>query len=396
MTTAPVLPEVPTRFREGEARAARIGRGLRLLSGVRELDEDLMARLGRGFMEYDEVGVRLADAIRTRAVSRQDLAAALAGDAPDHPALAEFVASVTQVPDWVDWDLVEEGAAVTRRLGQNAADVLLQLSLVGGYRFGGPTDLLAATGGLTGPGTLRRLAETQEWGVAVAQPGALRPGAEGWRQTTQVRLMHAMVNVNFGPRWDTARWGQPISMTDLVSTLCLFDATLVIGARSLGVPLTRREARAVVHQWKWIGHLLGIDEDLLVDTEREKYAQMYHVLRSQAGLTEAGPALSQAVVHAQRDRHYAGWPGPLQPLRSRYEAERLLSMLTVFLGPTCMRELGLGVRPPWAFAYLWPLNLFRYHLVRRLPGGRQRLEAWGERVSERILGSYQAPASVEF
>lgn len=378
----------PTRHREGEARAARMGRPLRLLAQVRTLDEELMDRIGRGFNEYDETGGRLADAIRTRAVTMEQVHRALAGEPTGHPALREYVDAVTTVPDWVDWDLLEEGAAVSRAFGRNAADVLLQLSLVGGYRFGGPTDLLAATGGLTGEMTLRRLAETQQWGVVIAQPGAMRPGGEGWRQTIQVRLMHAMVNASFEPRWDVERWGKPISQTDLMATLALFDGTLLVGCRSLGVRVTRRQARAVLHHWRWIGHLLGVHPDFLVETEREKYKLMYHVLRAQAGLTEAGVQLSQAVVDAQAERHYPRWPAPLQPVRARWERERLLSMLTVFLGPSSMRELGLGMRPPWAFAYIWGLNLLRYQVVARLPGGTKRLEDWGQRVSDDILASY--------
>ena len=49
--------------------------------------------------------------------------------------------------------------------------MLLQLSLIGGYRFGGPPDLLVATGALAGSSTQRRLAETQSWAVAVTTAG---------------------------------------------------------------------------------------------------------------------------------------------------------------------------------------------------------------------------------
>ena len=59
--------------------------------------------------------------------------------------------------------------------------------------------------------------------------------------------------------------------------------------------------------------------------------------------------------------------------------ERLLSMLTVLLGRQSMREFGLPVRPPWAHAYLIPLNTWRY----RTPWGRARLESWGEKVRAR-------------
>ncbi|MBS44715.1 MAG: hypothetical protein CMH83_16435 [Nocardioides sp.] len=384
---------VPTRHREAEARGRRLGRALRAIARVEEVDEDLMDRLGRGFTERDELGARLADAMRMRAgapgrVTHPALAAALAApqyvpvDAPE--ALREYVGALTQVPDWVNWDLVEAGGDVLRRLGQNAADVLLQLSLVGGYRFGGPTDLLVATGGLTGDMTVRRLAETQAWATAIAEPGALRPGGEGWRLTLHVRAMHALVNAGFEPRWDAARWGLPINQTDQAATLGLFDGVPLLGCRALGVPITRAESRAWIHLFRYTGWLMGVHEDFLVATERERHRLNYHVLLAQADLSPAGPALAQAVVEAQSARRYPRF----QRVRSVWERERLLSMLTVFLGRASMRELGLPARPPWAHAYVVPLNLVRYHLLGRLPGGRARLERWGSRVSAGILDSY--------
>ena len=298
---------------------------------------------------------------------------------------------VTSVPDWVDWDLVEEGAAVQRRLGQNAADVLLQLSLVGGYRFGGPTDLLAATGALTG-GTLRRLEETQEWTVGLYEPGALRPHAPAWRATVHVRVMHALVNASFADldrqdRWDTARWGLPINQADQAATLGLFDGTLILGCRALGVRIPPSDSRALMHLWRWVGHLLGVHPDFLVDDEWERHRINYHVLLAQAGISDAGPRLAQAVVAAQADRVYRG-PTWWQPFRAGFERERLLSMLTAFLGVRSMRELGLPLRPPWAHAYLLPLNVWRYRLLGRSRRGRERLDSWGRRRSDAILASY--------
>ncbi|GHH69252.1 oxygenase MpaB family protein [Promicromonospora soli] len=308
-------------------------------------------------------------------------------------ALRDFLAEVTPVPSWVDWDLVEAGAAVQRRLGQNAGDVLLQLSLVGGYRFSGPTDLLAATGALTG-GTLRRLAETQEWTVGLSEPGALRPYGPAWRATVQVRAMHALVSASFedrsGPeRWDTGRWGLPINQADQAATLGLFDGTLILGCRALGVRIPPSDSQALMHLWKWVGHLLGVHQDFLVDDEWARHRINYHVLLAQAGISDAGPRLARAVVAAQADRIYPG-PSWWQPGRARFERERLLSMLTAFLGVRSMRELGLPLRPPWAHAYLLPLNVWRYHVFGRLPGGRDRLERRGRRRSAAIITSYRA------
>lgn len=351
-----------------------------------------MARIGRAMNERDELGQRLAEAMRMRVVTMAQFRRALAegidavSDAP--PVLREFIAEAAMVPDWVDWDLINAGADVYRRLGTNASDVLLQLSLVGGYRFGGPTDLLVATGGLTGGMTRRRLAETQKWGASLTERDALRPGGEAWRLTVHVRAMHALVNASFEDSWDVERWGLPINQADQASTLALFDGVLLLGARMLGVLFTAEQSRAVMHLWKWVGHLLGVDPDFLVDSEWERHRMSYHVLRAQGPITEAGPRLAQAVVAAQAERTYAGWPGALQPLRAAYERERLLSMLTVFLGPRSMVELGLPRRPPWAHAYLIGLNQWRYQVLGRTGWGRRRLDAWGRRRRRWLLASY--------
>jgi hypothetical protein len=298
--------------------------------------------------------------------------------APD--VLREFFAAVETTPDWVDWDLLARGQRVYHRFGQNAADVLLQLSLVGGYRFGGPTDLLVATGGLTGDQTVRRLAETQHWTTNLSQPGGLRPYGDAWRLTLHVRLMHALVNDRFTRRWDVGRWGLPVNASDLAATLGLFDAVVLLGVRALGVPVSRDDSRAVMHLWKYIGWLMGVDERFLVGDERERHRLNYHLLLAQADISPAGPQLAQAIVEAQRRLHY----GRLARLRGLVARERLLSMLTVFLGPRSMRELGLPLRLPWAHASVVVLNAWRY----RTRWGRRRLDEWAPGVNARVMRRY--------
>jgi hypothetical protein len=384
--------------REAGPGAGAGGRGASPLRGwAAEIGPLRSAAVDIGRLPRDRSINRPISEQRTDLVTRRAQGTGLGTDAPgtstDAPeALRRFLDEVTAVPDWVDWDLVEEGAAVQRRLGQNAADVLLQLSLVGGYRFGGPTDLLAATGALTG-GALRRLRETQEWTLGLSVPGALRPYAPAWRATVQVRVMHALVNASFADpgrqdRWDIARWGLPINQADQAATLGLFDGTLILGCRALGVRIPPSDSRALMHLWRWVGHLLGVQPDFLVDDEWERHRLNYHVLLAQAGISEAGPRLARAVVAAQAERTYRG-PSWWQPFRAGFERERLLSMLTSFLGVRSMRELGLPLRPPWAHAYLLPLNVGRYHLVGGSRWGRERLDRWGRRRSDAIVASYR-------
>ena len=251
------------------------------------------------------------------------------------------------------------------------------------------SDLLVATGGLTGEMTRRRLGETQRWAATLSRPGALRPHGEAWQLTLHVRVMHALVNDTFlrQGRWDVARWGLPINHTDQAATLGLFDGVALLGVRALGVPVSRADSRAVMHLWRYVGWLMGVHEDFLVERESERHRLNYHLLLAQADLTDAGPQLAQAIVDLQPHL----FEGPGAGLRGRFERERLLSMLTVFLGSRSMRELGLPRRPPWAFASAIAQNAVRYRLLGRTASGADRLDRWGDRVIDDTMRRYFGP-----
>ena len=414
-TTANAAREIastayPTRHREAEARGRRLGRPLRMATRIYDAPDDArLDRIGRALTEHDEPAARLVEAMRMRAgqrgrVTHAQFRAALndgvPADAP--PVLRDFFAVVSTPPEWVDWDRVRRGGEVSQRLGATAGDVLQQLSLIGGYRFGGPTDLLVLTGGLSGPDTLRRLAETQHWVLSIAEPDALRPGRPGWRNTVHVRVMHALVNAGFADRpdvWDVERWGLPINQADQAGTLGLFDATLLTGSRALGVPISRRDAADVMHLWKYVGWLMGVHEDFLTDDERERQLWNIHILLAAPDQTQAGRDLVRAILDAQDDRAYEPLFGLLalpRWMRARLERERILSMMTVLLGVRSMRELEQPIRPPWAFALRIVTNTLLYRVYGRLPGGRERVRRRGIAVQQRIQRSYliDRPADV--
>ncbi|MFD8821962.1 oxygenase MpaB family protein [Streptomyces sp. NPDC059605] len=396
----------PSRFREAERRGRRIARPLFLLTDIdKGVDEALMERLGAALLQRDELGAALTGAMRLPAgdparVTRSLLGRALhaAPDVPRDlpPALREFLDHATTVPDWVDWDRIERGAAAYRSLGRNSGDVLTLLSLVGGYRFGGPADLLVLTGGLGGDETLRRLGETAKWSHAVTRPGGLRPGAEGWRLTVHVRAMHALVNAHFEPRWDSGRWGLPINQADQAATLGLFDAAVIVGCLGLGVRLTRRQRDDLMHLWRYVGLLMGIAPEWLTDVEDVRHRWNYHILLSAAGQTQAGRDLARLTMDAQAERCFGHDSPVVELLHRRYERARQTSLLTAFVGPTGMRELGLRPSLPWGPALSLVTNTVRYRILGVLPGGRERLERHGARVQDEYLASMfrDGPATV--
>ncbi|MGP4055639.1 oxygenase MpaB family protein [Mycobacterium sp. 4D054] len=393
MVTQETAAVYPRRFMEGERRNRRMGRPLRALTRTVRLDSTLTTKIGRRLMHRDEVGAALVAAMKSEGPDRVSmgqfkLALEHGVDAvPNCPApLRDFFAVVENTPAWVDFDLVNRGAAAYRRLGTNAADVMLQLSLIGGYRFGGPTDLLVETGGLTGRTTVRRLAETQKWAVAVSEPDAMRRDGEGFKLTVHVRLMHALVNHQFerNGRWDIERWGLPINQTDQAATLGLFNGALLLGVRMLGVRVSPAESRAIMHLWKYVGWLMGVDEDWLCDNEAQQHRLNYHLLVTQSTVSAAGPALANAIVDAQRELHYPN----AAALRGAYHRARLLSMLRFFLRAEGMADLELPRALPWAVLPAIAKNTVRYQLLSRTCRGRAYLERWGDRSRNRQLDKY--------
>ncbi|WP_163888141.1 oxygenase MpaB family protein [Mycolicibacterium hippocampi] len=386
----------PRRFMAAQYRNRRLGRPLRLLTRTVRPDRELIDTIGQRLMHRDEVGAALVAAMRidepghpdrvTMGQFKQALHHGVDSVPQCPPPLRDFFATVEHVPSWVDFDLVNEGASAYRRLGTNASDVMLQLSLIGGYRFGGPTDLLVETGGLTGRKTVRRLAETQKWAIAVSQPDAMRREGEGFALTVHVRLMHALVNHQFetNGRWDIEKWGLPINQTDQAATLGLFNGALLLGVRMLGVRVSSAESRAIMHMWKYVGWLMGVDEDWLCDREAEQHRLNYHLLITQSTVSEAGPALANAIVDAQRALHYPNLVG----LRGAYARARLLSMLRYFLLAEGMDDLGLPRALPWAIVPVIAKNAVRYQMLSRTRRGRAYLERWGKRSSDDLLDKY--------
>ncbi|UYP20380.1 DUF2236 domain-containing protein [Rhodococcus sp. Z13] len=392
----------PSRYPGNRARNERIGRPLKRFARIDEVDEQLLDRIGRRMYARDEIGAALVRAMRRdrddpeRVTMRQFHRALEHGidSVPDAPAaLREFFGVVDAVPDWVDRDLLEKGARAFRRMGRTRNDVLLQLSLIGGYRFGGPPDLLVETGGLTGSTAMRRLGETQKWGTAVGEPGGMRRFGDGFKLTVHVRAMHALVNHRFetNGRWDVERWGLPINQTDQAATLGLFNGTLLLGVRALGYDVSRDESRAVMHLWKYVGWLMGVDEEWLFDSEREQHRFNYHVVLVQDDVTPAGAELSRALVDGQRTLDY----GRFSRLRGAYERLRLLSMLHYFLGKQGLADLRLPVVPPVAVAPVLATNLVKSRVIKRSAGGRRFLEYLGDRAARRELAPKFAKAEPE-
>jgi len=180
---------------------------------------------------------------------------------PEAPeSLVDLIADFQDVPDWVDVDLVEQGAAVWRRWAY-ALGAVGNAGTMDTYTEGWLALPLSLSGGYAGERALHRYLETSRWWIEVSRPGAvLRAGSAARAISLHVRIMHVSVRarVREHPEWDFPRWGLPISQSAMLLTLLGGSVAPALGLTALGFLTSPQETRAVLHFNRYCGHLVGM------------------------------------------------------------------------------------------------------------------------------------------
>ncbi|TVP56784.1 MAG: DUF2236 domain-containing protein [Halomonadaceae bacterium] len=303
---------------------------------------------------------------------------------PDAPEpLGRFFAVVESPPAWLDWERVNRGIAASALSGRTGMRVLRDLGLMAGYQASAINQTLVMTGALES-GAAKRVAETTKWWMDCTSARSLEPGAPGYRSTLQVRLIHALVRRNLlqRPDWSTEHWGVPINQLDMQATYLAFSLLYIIGQRAMGTLIRRREAEDIMHLWRYIGWLMGLDESLLCETQQDALVALYQNLLSQPVADETSQQLGRALMDEPLGRHYPrlGW------LHGRWEKQVHLSIIRWFIGKPGLKALGLPRGTlPWYPILFAPANALWCGLHRILPGGRERLIRQGRAAQHRQL-----------
>ncbi len=159
---------------------------------------------------------------------------------------------------------------------------------------------------------------------ATCSPGGLDRSGPGFDVTVRVRVMHAQVRrlLRASGRWRSDDWGEPINQHDMASTSLLFSLAVADGLRKLGFRVSQAELDDYLHLWRYSGHLMGVDPELLPASEADARR-----LWALVELTEGEPDDdSRALTHALLDSPLAHAKTPAE----RRQAERIVAVSHTF------------------------------------------------------------------
>src|SRR5690606_24932921 len=188
-------------------------------------------------------------------------------------------------------------------------------------------------------GSNKRFAETMQWALDVIAEGGLEPLGVGYRSTLRVRLIHSFVrrHVSAMPDWRADEWGLPVNQTDMAATLVGALVAPAVGAMGMGVVLAPSEYQAVAHLTRYVGWLIGVEDQWLPTDFRDSIRVLAHTLSALAAPDESSRQLAAPMADDPLGWHYDTLTG----LRRRLARAQHLSITSAFLGRRVVRSLGL-------------------------------------------------------
>lgn len=309
-------------------------------------------------------------------------------DTLDNPpaVLQEFFALIDTPPPWLNRARLEQGVKDSRLSGKVGFFVLRDMALMGGYAlFNSMNQTLASSGALSKETGLR-LGETGKWTNDVTEPHGMDRFGPGFITTVRVRMVHALVrrNLRLKPDWDTAKWGMPINQIDMLATYLAFGPVSLLGARLFGVPYFRKESESIMHLWRYIGWLMGVDEQWLAITEGDGLRKLYHTFLTHRLPDEKIGQLGEALRNEPLNRYLpelGNYPR-LARLKRWVIYQQHISNSALILGPIQRHRLGLPMfAVPWYPLLSAPVR-FGYLGLLKLRGG-DALESYLQKSRQR-------------
>jgi hypothetical protein len=302
-------------------------------------------------------------------------------------ALQGYLATGQVLPDWADAKKIERAEKLFFDHGALSCILLFCASLPECYVIPDLSSVLHTAGQLE-QHTEYRIRSTAAMIFPVMMHGGLtRPDGAGVAQILKVRLIHAtirnlilrgtpqsavkellaqaniagagqlgdllkdlpakptMYQALFARGWDLPRHGLPCNQEELAYTLLTFGYVFLRSMRRLGIGLPPRDEEAYLHAWNVVGHILGIERELMVETMdqgKELMARMQARGRAEPVSPDPRPGLGRALMATMEKSIPWDIVKPFPQLMTRF-----------LCGRATASDLGLTQSIPWPSALLF-------------------------------------------
>ncbi len=350
--------------------------------------DELVRQFAGSYYEADPVAEAFVDEVymaRGAGTGRQLLDRAIAHgidsvpDAPD--SMRRLFKEFELTPDWLDRERVELGAKVFRRYG-TAVFSFATTSTLEMYSESSIAKPLSLSGGYAGDTAHKRQLETARFWIDISEPGeVLAAGSRGRATALRVRVMHVFIRRRLvrHPDWDWEAWGMPISVAD--ATLTLMGGSVVPGLAlwSVGHQTTIREIEALLHFWRYVGHLLGVQPSWYPADFKQAVQLMFAAFVKRAYAAGAdGEELVESYLPA-----FAPTPGSpwRKRIRDEFNYRAQIGYTRFWSLPWTYRRHRMPNPWPWAlhplaqFPFVLTLETFR-RLLPPLDEAADRVQRW--------------------
>ncbi len=243
---------------------------------ARRVEPELADRYIRYTTQGDPVGDAVVEELAENATPLQvhGIIASTLDNWDDLPAgtpdsLRQLVATSSVMPDWFDRELAMEG---TRGFLRHS-DMVLG-GLIGGAIIEGFSTLISKSFRIRSRITtngVRRLKQNMLQLLDQFLPGGMETGADGWKLSLRIRLVHAQARMlikrgagqDDWNEWDHDVYGMPLSTAHMLLGAASFSGRLMQHVANLGSRFSEREREGYVHVWRYAGQILGVPEEIM-------------------------------------------------------------------------------------------------------------------------------------
>jgi hypothetical protein len=273
---------------------------------------------------------------------------------PIAAALRDYLRAGLALPDWADPEKILRAETLFFEMSMMSCTLLFCASLPECYVLPDLSGVLHVAGQLEARTDYRIRATAAMLFPVMMRNGLTGSDGGGVAQTLKVRLIHATIRhlilrgspasavrqaaaiaplppqadgaptlhqSLYAHGWDIAADGLPCNQQELAYTLLTFHYIYLRGLRKLGLGLPAADEAAYLHAWNVMGHVLGIDKDLMVESmadAEQLFARMQARGRGQSWLPDPRPALGAALMHAMENEIPIRLLKPFPVLLTRY------------------------------------------------------------------------------